>query len=968
MKKENTRKNKIVKILKWCLLTVGILLVCLFSIPSIFGDTIANEIKKGINANLKTELQFKNSSISFFRHFPSLTFSFEEVNLTSTEPFEEETLVTAQELGFGINVFKLIFSDKVVIEGTYLTDCNIKLIKDKFGRNNYDVYKATDTLAASEKDTSAQGLNLNLRRLKIENATVLYKDEDMGITVSSNGLDYNGRGGLVDGKLELGSRLDIDNVNVVFDNIDYLNGKKLKARSFTIYDTENLSIELDKNTISLNDLEVNFHGNLDIFDEGVAYNLIVNTEDGTLEEVVSALPPKYVEWSKEMTLNGDMDATLRLAGYAGTVPADKKIDQTDLDVDIRDGSIKHINAEQPIKNLYVKLKGSLTDNEISFNLDSLNFTHNNKVTRGHLFASGTMDSLYVQSNIKSNIDLDLLNQTLSLPDLAFNGLLETDFNIDGVYRPETSKLPKTKGIFKLTNGYLKTSGYPEPIKNIELNAVLKNEGQTYEASSITINALNFTFLENQFTSKAYFKNFDSPEYDIQAKGSIDFTALNQVVDLPFLIKDGQLIADANLKGRLDNDLEENENSGTLGIKNIKVKTDLLPYEVRVKEGQFLFLNERMAFSKLDIEHRSSQINMDGYFTNYLDYALSSEGTLRGDVNLHSPNIDITEFFPTEEIQQPLDSIGTVTAEEVVSGVMQVPENIDLAITLDIDTLTYNKLDITDLSGNLGLNPQGLFLKKGHMKMVDGTASLSGVYKPVSSEKALFTMDIDAENLNIAKGYNSIDLFKELAPAAAQAAGIMSVDYNLAGTLDDQMLPVLPELSGKGTLKVHSVQFNGYKLMGKVSEKSGFEALNDPKVSEITINSTLNNNVLEMERFKFKVSPFKLRAEGQTTLDGELSLKMRIGLPPFGLLGIPVVIKGNSDDFDVKLGTKSPDLDSLEDTESGLSEEDIQRMSMLKDSIREGMSVDDINKLQSQIQNMKLDSLKTQPVDSLNTIN
>lgn len=957
-----------VKLLKWSLLIIGILLICLFSIPSIFSDTISNAIKKGINANLKTELQFENSSISFFKHFPSLTFSFEEVNLASPEPFEKETLVTAQELGFGINVFKLIFSDKVVVEGTYLTDGSIKLIKDKLGRNNYDVYKATDTLATTEKDTSEQGLNLNLRRLKIKNTTILYKDEEMGISVSSNGLDYNGRGGLVDGKLELGSRLDIDNVNVVFDGIDYLNGKKLKARSFTIYDTENLSIELDKNTISLNDLEVNFHGNLDIFDEGVAYNLIVNTENGTLEDVVSALPPKYVEWSKEMSLKGDMDATLRLAGYAGTVPDDKKIDQTDLEVDIRDGAIKHINASQPIEDLYVQLKGSLNGDEISFRLDSLNFTHNNEITRGHLLANGHMDSLYMKSHLESNLDLNLLNETLSLPDLSFNGVLETDLDIDGIYRPETSKLPKTKSVFKLTNGYLQTSGHPEPIKNIELNAVLENEGQTYEASSLTINALNFSFLDNQFTSKASFKNFDNPQYDIQAKGSIDFTALNQVVDLPFLIKDGQLTADAILKGRLDNALEENTNSGTLGIKDIKVKTYLLPYQVWVKEGQFMFLNDKMAFSKLDIEHRSSQINLDGYFTNYLDYALSSKGVLRGDVNLRSPNIDITQFFPTEEIQQPLDSLATNTAEEVVSGVMQVPENIDLALKLHIDTLTYDKLDITDLSGNLGLNEEGLFLKNGHLKMVDGTASLSGVYKPVSTKKALFTMDIKAKDLNIEKGYNSIDLFKELAPAAAQAAGIMSVDYNLAGTLGDQMLPVLPELSGKGTLKVHSVQFNGYKLMGKVSEKSGFDALNDPKVSEITIYSTLDNNVLEMERFKFKVSPFKLRAEGQTTLDGELSLKMRIGLPPFGLLGIPVVIKGNSDDFDVKLGTKSPDLDSLDDTEDSYTEEDIQRMTMLKDSIREGMSIDDINKLQSQIQNIQLDSLKAQPVDSLDLLN
>jgi AsmA protein len=953
MKKTKSRKWQ--KAIKWTLVVLGLLIVSLFAIPTLFNDVISNEIKKGINGNLNTELQFKDSHISFFTHFPSLTFSFDDVSLASANPFEKDTLISAKELGFGINVFKLIFSDKVVVHETFLTDCDINLIKDQFGRNNYDVYKATDTTTV-DTDTTSSGLNLNLRRLKLENASIHYIDKENGLTLNSHGLNYNGRGGIVNGKLELGSRLDITSVDVIFDHTDYLNGKKLKARSFTIYDTENLSVALDKNTISLNDLKVNFNGNLNVFDNGFAYNLHFKTEDGTLENVVSALPPKYAEWSKNVSLKGDLDATFQLAGFSGVVPDSSAIDRMDLDINIVDGTIKHNDAEQPIENLNLKLKGDLTGDSMNISLDRLDFTLNDQKTNGQMYLNGRLDSLYVKSNITSDIDLNILNQTLNLPDLKFSGLLAADITTDGIYEPLRSKLPKTNGVFKLTGGALQTSSYPEPIKDIELDAIIDNKGQTYQESTLTINALNFSFLDNTFTSSAFFKDFDNPDYQIKGNGTIDFTALNQVIDLPILITNGQLTADLSLKGHLHNPQSDTANSGTLKLSNLEFESDMLQYPVVVKEGQFLFLNDKMAFTNLAVRHQSSDVTMNGYFVNYLDYALYSKGILRGDLNLNSPKIDITEFFPKgEQLTQQTDSItNTTTIENVVTGVMQVPKNLDLAIKIKIDSLNYNNLNITQLSGDLGLKNRGLFLKNSTLNMVDGTAQIEGFYQPTSTKEALFSLDLNAKQLNIEKGYNSMALFKELAPAAAQASGVVSIDYELTGALDQDMLPNLPSLKGKGTLKVHDVKFDGYKLLGKVSEKSGFEALNDPKISEITIKSTVNNNVLELERFKFKVRPFKLRLEGQTTLDGDLSLRMRIGLPPLGLIGIPVVIEGNSDNFDVKVGKKSKDLNN-DDEANSLHTDKLKEISSQKETIRESESSNAINKLQ---ENIKTDTLKT----------
>jgi AsmA protein len=45
----------------------------------------------------------------------------------------------------------------------------------------------------------------------------------------------------------------------------------------------------------------------------------------------------------------------------------------------------------------------------------------------------------------------------------------------------------------------------------------------------------------------------------------------------------------------------------------------------------------------------------------------------------------------------------------------------------------------------------------------------------------------------------------------------------------------------------------------------------------------------------KIAGFRPKVEGQVSFDGKLNLKGRIGLPPFGIIGIPFSVTGTQDD-------------------------------------------------------------------------
>ena len=51
---------------------------------------------------------------------------------------------------------------------------------------------------------------------------------------------------------------------------------------------------------------------------------------------------------------------------------------------------------------------------------------------------------------------------------------------------------------------------------------------------------------------------------------------------------------------------------------------------------------------------------------------------------------------------------------------------------------------------------------------------------------------------------------------------------------------------------------------------------------------------------------RIRFEGQTSFDNKVNFKMRIGLPPLGIIGIPIRITGSSDNPKIKIGNSDTD--------------------------------------------------------------
>ena len=107
--KFNIQKT-ISKLLKVTGITFVSIFLLLFLLPILFPNTISNEIKNLLNTNLKGELNFSKARLSFFNHFPALTVTLYDFSLKGAAPFEKDTLLSTNELAFGIDLPSLLKS------------------------------------------------------------------------------------------------------------------------------------------------------------------------------------------------------------------------------------------------------------------------------------------------------------------------------------------------------------------------------------------------------------------------------------------------------------------------------------------------------------------------------------------------------------------------------------------------------------------------------------------------------------------------------------------------------------------------------------------------------------------------------------------------------------------------------------------------------------------------------------------
>lgn len=1021
------------KVLKITGITLASVLLLLFVTPYLLPDTISREVKKWLNGNIKGEVKFDSSNLSFFKHFPSLTFSLHNLSLKGAAPFQQDTLLFTKELSFRVDL-STVFSDQVKIDQIFIDQADIHIEVDEKGNANYNVYQSkTDT--TKKTDSSATGLKIE--GIFIKKSNLIYNDRSVPMMISAKGLNYSGQGDLSKAIFDLKSQAEIDTLDLYYDGAPYLLNKKVNAKLLTKINTNSLDLMFDENDLKINSLPIHFVGRFSFLKDGYDINFKTKAKETDLHNIFSAMPPALASRMEQTDIKGYAEIDASLIGKY--LAKSKTMPTLSFNMKIRDGQISNPKAPEPIRNLYLNLQTklpSLNMDSLFINMDSLYFNmgkdHVSSVVklkglkepeiyiktrasidmgkwakvfgvdqiRGHYALNLDADGKYTRKVVRSGIRqidtviatipkfsltssvsngyfkyaslpaaIDKINfsmngsnpdgnykntkleisdiniQALSnyirgfaklktaennpidvqlksminfaeiknfypLKDLELSGELHLDVQSKGGYNKLKKLFPVTTASIKLANGRIKTAHFDQPLEQIVVDGSLVNRDGSLRGTQLNIKPISFQMAGQPFMLKADLRNFDNMSYNVSSKGTVDIGKMYQLFAIKGYNVKGSVFTDVSFKGlqsdAMNGRYQKLNNKGRVEVKELTLESDLFPKSFFIKNGLFSFAQDKMKFERFNASYGKSDFTMSGHLGNIINYVLSEKAMLTGKFNLQTKQLFADEFMVYNEAPaQP----GKATSG---AGVIIIPNNLNVSVTADAGSVYYNGLKIKDAKGTLALNNGTMTLSQSSFNLIDAPVSMEATYKSLTPVSASFDYHISAKEFDVSKAYKEIKLFRELATSASKIKGIIGLDYQLSGKLNKDMFPVFPSLKGGGTLSVKKISMMGFKFMNAVSKATRRDSLSNPDLSEVNIKSTIKNNIITIERFKMRVAGFRPRFEGQVSFDGRLNISGRLGLPPFGLIGIPLSITGTQDN--PKVALKRNKEGKLEETE------------------------------------------------------
>ncbi|SMD03028.1 AsmA family protein [Pedobacter africanus] len=569
---------------------------------------------------------------------------------------------------------------------------------------------------------------------------------------------------------------------------------------------------------------------------------------------------------------------------------------------LSNGYFKYASLPAAIDKINFNINGHNKDGDYrhtEFELSNLNIQALSNYIRG--FAKlKTSGNRPIDVQLNGLLNLAEIKEFYPLKDLELNGKLNLNLKSRGAYNKKKKQFPVTEAAILLNDGRIKTAHFDQALERIMIDGVLTNRDGSLKNTVMNIKPVSFEMGGQPFQLRAAVQNLENISYKITSKGSVDIGKMYRIFAVKGYDVKGSVFTDVSFSGRQSDAMagryHKLDNRGRVVIKEMTFNSDLFPKSFLVKNGVFSFKQDKMKFEQFRGSYGQSDFSMEGFLGNVVNYVLLDKAKLTGTFNLKSGKLYADELMAYNDAAPVSASKGSAAA----SGVIIIPDNLNVSLTADAGSVYYNGLVIKNAKGRVTLNNGTLELNQTQFNLIDAAVSMDAKYKSLSPVAAAFDYHIQAKEFDIAKAYKEIKLFRDMATSAAKVKGVIGLDYQLSGKLNKDMMPVYPSLKGEGILSVKKVSLMGFKLMNAVSKATRRDSLSNPDVSEVQIKSKIANNVISIERFKMRVAGFRPRFEGQVSFDGRLNMSGRLGLPPFGILGIPLSITGTQENPKVAL--------------------------------------------------------------------
>jgi hypothetical protein len=374
-----------------------LLLALLLVLPLLFRDRIAQRAKLEANRNLDAHVDWRDVGLSFFRDFPNLTLTLDDLTAAGVGRFQGDTLAAVRHLRVVLDLASVLGNltagRPIVVRAVELDQPRLSLIALEDGTANWDITKKTPATAPG---AASKPMAISLRRFEISNGAVAFDNRKAKLKASLSGYDQSLSGDFSRDLVGIKTKADADTVSVTFAGIPYLNRVALGLTADVQADLAKKSYSLKDTELRLNDLRLGVSGSARTAGTNLGLDLAFNAPSTNFRSILSLVPAVYAHDFEKVKTAGTFAVNGQVKGEYG----DSAFPSFALNAKVNNAAFQYPDLPLPARDIVMDL--SLTNPGGSADSTLV------KLDRFHLLVGrNPVDARMVLRTPVSDPDLDL---------------------------------------------------------------------------------------------------------------------------------------------------------------------------------------------------------------------------------------------------------------------------------------------------------------------------------------------------------------------------------------------------------------------------------------------------------------------------------------------------------------------------------------------------------------------------------
>jgi len=865
------------KFVKYTGIVFLFLIALAFLIPLLFKGKIIKLVKAEINKNIEAKVDFKDVSISLFRHFPKLSIGLENISITGVHAFEKDTLISAKRIDASVNLWSAISGSEMKVYGVYLQSPRIHALVNKDGKANWEISK--EDTKASTTTAESSSFKVKLEKYTISNGYVLYKDEPGNMLFEISGLDHEGSGDLTSDVFTLATKTKAVAASFNYDGIPYLINAETGIDADIVIDNSKSRYSFSNAAIEVNHLQLTTDGFIQIDNDSTySMDLKFGAASNEFKNFLSLVPAIYKTDFDKLKTSG----TAAFKGYVKGSYSPVQLPAYSVDLDIQNGFFQYPDLPQPVKNINIAMQVNNPDGVMDHTVVDIN--------KGHLeMGSDPFDfrllfknpetTQYIDALVKGNLNLSNVSRFVKLDaGTKLSGLVAADAFAKG----SLSAIEKQKGDFKaggffaISNLYYTSKDFPQPVQNGNFKIQFENTGGIADATSIDISQGHIEIGSDPFDFTLKLSQpVTAVNFSGTAKGRFTLDNIHQFTQLESgtSIK-GVLNADVNFSGsKADIDKKNYEKintTGTVNLSNVNYVSKDYPGGVTIQTAQLKFNPQNVSLNNFDGRFQNTHLTVDGVLDNLIGYALHNQ-ELKGTLNVAADKILLNEWMGTTDT--------ATTATPNSSGAFLVPANVDITVNAKADAVKYDKVTYSNVKGTLAVKNETVRLQNVQTEALDGSIAFDGSYSTRQNKtNPDISLSYNIKNVDIQKAFYAYNTVQKLMPVGKFLAGKLTSQFSMTGKLDDKMFPDLTSLTGNGNLLLIQGVLSKFQPLDKLASTLDVTELKDVSVKDIKSHFEFANGKMLVKPFNLKVKDIEMQVGGMHGFDQSIDYIIGMKVP------------------------------------------------------------------------------------------